>query len=62
MLFVVGFYGLYLGGLFDASVTITPRHVLMNVHFLLSGYLFYWIVLGLDPAPRQLPPGARSGW
>ena len=30
-------------------------HVLMNVHFLLSGYLFYWVVIGVDPTPRQIP-------
>ena len=27
----------------------------MNVHFLLSGYLFYWVVIGIDPTPRQIP-------
>ena len=27
----------------------------MNVHFLLSGYLFYWVVIGVDPTPRQIP-------
>jgi putative copper export protein len=39
-LFVAGFYGLYLGGLFDAAVGSHIGHVLMNVHFLASGYLF----------------------
>ena len=22
----------------------------------MSGYLFYWIVIGVDPAPRNIPP------
>ena len=55
-LFVGGFYGLYLGGIFDATVDSHPAHLLMNLHFLLSGYLFYWVVIGVDPAPRQVEP------
>jgi cytochrome c oxidase assembly factor CtaG/putative copper export protein len=59
--FVVGFYGLYLGGLFDAAVSNHAAHVLMNVHFLLSGYLFYWVVIGIDPTPRQIPQWGKVG-
>jgi putative copper resistance protein D len=55
LVFVAGFYGLYLGGIFDAAVSNHAAHVLMNVHFLLSGYLFYWVVIGIDPTPRQIP-------
>ncbi|WP_353360164.1 cytochrome c oxidase assembly protein [Mycobacterium sp.] len=55
VLFVAGFYGLYLGGVFDAAVSNHAAHLLMNVHFLLSGYLFYWVVIGIDPTPRQIP-------
>jgi putative copper resistance protein D len=55
VLFVAGFYGLYFGGLFDAAVDNHAAHVAMNVHFLLSGYLFYWVVIGVDPTPRRLP-------
>ena len=55
VLFVAGFYGLYFGGLFEAAVNDHAAHVLMNIHFLLSGYLFYWVVIGIDPTPRPLP-------
>lgn len=58
-LFVAGFYGLYLGGIFDAAVGSHVGHVAMNVHFLLSGYLFYWVVIGVDPTPRPIPPLAK---
>ena len=58
-LFVAGFYGLYLGGLFDAAVGSHIGHVVMNVHFLASGYLFYWVVIGVDPTPRPIPPLAK---
>ena len=58
-LFVAGFYGLYLGGLFDAAAGSHIGHVVMNVHFLVSGYLFYWVVIGVDPTPRPIPPLAK---
>jgi putative copper resistance protein D len=60
-LFVAGFYGLYLGGLFDAAVGSHIGHVVMNLHFLVSGYLFYWVVIGVDPTPRPIPPLAKVG-
>ncbi|MGW6378705.1 cytochrome c oxidase assembly protein [Rhodococcus sp. NPDC055112] len=56
VLFVGGFYALYLGGIFGATLDSHGAHVLMNVHFILSGYLFYWVVIGIDPAPRTLQP------
>ncbi len=55
-LFVVGFYGLYFGGIFDAAAGSHAAHVAMNLHFVLSGYLFYWVVIGVDPTPRPIPP------
>jgi putative copper resistance protein D len=55
-LFVVGFYGLYFGGIFDAAGGSHAAHVAMNLHFLISGYLFYWVVIGVDPTPRPIPP------
>lgn len=60
-LFVGGFYGLYFGGIFDAVAGIHAAHVAMNLHFLLSGYLFYWVVIGIDPTPRPIPPLAKLG-
>lgn len=59
LMFVVGFYALYFGGIFDTAVSHHGAHVLMNLHFLMSGYLFYWVVIGVDPAPRELPPVAK---
>lgn len=59
--FVVGFYALYMGGLFDKFVDSHGAHLLMNAHFLLSGYLFYWVVIGIDPKPRQVEPLTKVG-
>ena len=56
VLFVAGFYGLYFGGIFDAAVGNHAAHLAMNLHFLLTGYLFYWVVIGVDPTPRPIPP------
>ncbi|OBH50657.1 cytochrome c oxidase assembly protein [Mycobacterium sp. E2479] len=59
VLFVAGFYGLYLSNLFDITASSHAGHLAMNAHFLLSGYLFYWVVIGVDPTPRPLPPLAK---
>ncbi|MFD4292534.1 cytochrome c oxidase assembly protein [Rhodococcus sp. NPDC058532] len=56
VLFVGGFYALYLGGIFGSTLDSHGAHLLMNLHFILSGYLFYWVVIGIDPAPRQIEP------
>jgi putative copper resistance protein D len=56
VLFIAGFYGLYFGGIFDAAVNNHAAHLAMNLHFLLTGYLFYWVVIGIDPTPRPIPP------
>jgi putative copper resistance protein D len=61
VLFVAGFYGLYLSSLFDTTVSSHAGHMAMNLHFLISGYLFYWVVIGVDPTPRPIPPLAKVG-
>ena len=59
VIFVIGFYGLYFSSIFEAIVGSHAGHVAMNVHFLLSGYLFYWVVIGIDPTPRPISPPAK---
>ena len=36
-------------------------HLAMQFHFLASGYLFAWIVMGVDPVPKPLPYWAKFG-
>ena len=36
-------------------------HISMQMHFIVSGYLFAWIVMGVDPVPKPLPYVARFG-
>ncbi|GAB3435658.1 cytochrome c oxidase assembly protein [Actinophytocola sediminis] len=61
VLFVGSFYVLYFSGLFEVAVEKHWAHLLMNAHFLIVGYLFYWPVIGVDPSPRRLPHVARLG-
>lgn len=60
-LFVVSLYGLYFSSLFDQLIRFHWGHVLMNIHFLVTGYLFYWAVIGIDPGPKKLPYLGRLG-
>jgi putative copper resistance protein D len=60
-LFVGSFYALYFSGLFDTALNYHWAHLAMNAHFLLAGYVFYWPIIGIDPAPRRLPPLGRLG-
>ncbi|TCP48533.1 putative copper resistance protein D [Tamaricihabitans halophyticus] len=61
VLFVGSFYLLYFSGLFDSVVSEHAAHLAMNAHFILSGYVFFWPVIGVDQAPRRLPPLGRLG-
>ncbi|WP_431949319.1 cytochrome c oxidase assembly protein [Nocardia lijiangensis] len=61
VIFVGGFYALYMGGIYDTFVDSHAAHLMMNIHFLLSGYLFYWVVIGIDPKPRQVEPLTKLG-
>lgn len=60
-LFVISLFGLYFSPLFDQLVRYHWGHELMNAHFLLIGYLYYWAVIGIDPGPRRLPHLGRLG-
>lgn len=59
--FVVTLYGLYFTSLFEDLIGYHWGHLLMNAHFLIVGYLFYWAIAGVDPGPRRLPHPGRLG-
>lgn len=58
-LFVGSNFAFYLTGLFDLALHYHWGHQLMNLHFLLVGYLFFWPIIGVDPAPSRLPHVGR---
>ena len=49
----------YFTPLFTLSLRTHTGHVLMTVHFLLVGYLFAWVLVGVDPGPKRWPPSMR---
>ncbi len=55
VLFLLGFYGLYFTPLYAWLMPSHWGHVAMNVYFLLSGFLFFWALIGIDPGPRRPP-------
>ena len=58
-LFVGSLYVLYLTDLFPTLMGNHLGHVAMEFHFLAVGTLFFWVLVGIDPGPRRLPPIAR---
>lgn len=59
LLFVGGGYGLYFTGAFGGAVADHTTHVLMTGYWLLSGTLFFWVVLGAEPSPHRVSVIAR---
>ncbi len=57
--FVAGFC--YFGGVFDAAAGNHGAQVAMTAVFLLGGYLFFWVVIGIDPIPREVSLAGRAG-
>jgi cytochrome c oxidase assembly factor CtaG/uncharacterized membrane protein len=57
--YVIGLYGLYFTPAFGWLMGSHVGHVAMQMHFIVSGYLFYWILIGIDPRPKPLPYWAR---
>lgn len=46
----------YYSPLFELALRTHTGHELMMVHFLLTGYLFVWVLVGIDPGPKRWPP------
>nr|WP_240509811.1 cytochrome c oxidase assembly protein [Streptomyces malaysiense] len=52
-LFIASLYGLYFTPLFDFFMHSWLGHEWMLAHFLMTGLLFFWPIMGVDPAPRR---------
>ncbi|MCW2913009.1 MAG: copper resistance domain protein [Actinomycetia bacterium] len=55
IIFVASTYALYFSPLFEMAMRAHLGHIAMLTHFLLTGGLFYWVIIGIDPAPHKLP-------
>ena len=58
-IFTFGLYGLYFTPLFASLMASHTGHIFMELHFLISGLLFSYVVIGADPSPRTVPYWAR---
>lgn len=61
VLFVGSLYAVYFTPLFNTLVRYHWGHEFMSVHFLITGYLFFWGIIGIDPGPKRLPFAGRLG-
>ena len=57
--FVFGLIIFYYTPLFVLALTTHSGLVLMVIHFLLAGYLFAMVLIGVDPGPRKWAPALR---
>ncbi|WP_338748745.1 cytochrome c oxidase assembly protein [Janibacter alittae] len=46
----------YYSPLFELAMRTHTGHVLMMVHFLATGYMFTWVLIGVDPGPKRWSP------
>lgn len=54
--YVLSLYGLYMGGLLGTLMRYHLGHLAMLVHFVLAGYLLFWVLIGVDPGRRRVHP------
>ena len=46
---------LYFTSLFGTLMNTHAGHLFMNIHFLLAGFLFFHVIIGIDPNPKRPP-------
>ena len=59
--FIASYYALYFTGIFESLMRYHWGHQLMNIHFLIVGYRYYSLIIGVDRPPRPLPHIAKLG-
>ena len=59
-IFVANPFVLYFTGLYRATLEHAWLHEFIHVHFIVTGCLFFWPLLGLDPLPNRWPYPARA--
>jgi putative copper resistance protein D len=56
VIFVGSIYALYFSDLFPTLMASHLGHTFMQIHFLLAGLLFFYVLIGVDPRPRPIHP------
>lgn len=59
-LFIANPFVLYFTGLYRTTLEHPWLHEFIHVHFIVTGCLFFWPLLGLDPLPNRWPYPARA--
>ena len=54
-LFDGSLFVLYFTNLFGDLMQSHAGHLFMNIHFFLVGYLFFSVIIGIDPNPKKVP-------
>ncbi|MEV6348108.1 cytochrome c oxidase assembly protein [Actinoplanes sp. NPDC051851] len=55
-IYVASLYGLYFGGALGTLMRYHLGHLAMLTHFVLAGYLLFWVLIGVDPGRRRIHP------
>ena len=55
LIFDGSLFGLYFTNLFGNLMQSHLGHLLMNLHFIAAGFLFFFVIIGIDPNPRRIP-------
>lgn len=55
LIFDGSLFALYFTGLFGTLMGSHVGHLVMNVHFFLTGVLFFHVIIGVDPNPKRPP-------
>jgi putative membrane protein len=59
-IFVANPFVLYFSGLYRLTLENTFAHEVVHAHFILTGCLFFWPLVGLDPLPGRWPYPGRA--
>jgi putative copper resistance protein D len=59
-IFIANPFALYFTGLYRLTLEHAWLHELTHVHFIVTGCLFFWPLLGLDPLPNRWPYPGRA--
>ena len=54
-LFDGSLFVLYMTPLFGKLMQSHSGHLFMDLHFMLAGYLFFYVIVGVDPNPKKIP-------
>jgi putative copper resistance protein D len=55
LIFDGSLFTLYFTDLFASMMQSHIGHLFMTLHFLAAGFLFFFVVIGIDPNPRKIP-------